>query len=206
MNIVITTALPPEFNAARNALGLEEYTKKGELPRIAERGNISLILTSMGRDNAYKYLSNLLEKRRVDLVIDTGTCGSLIDDIDIGDIVFSQKVLTFDSSLQYEDVIESSEPLVNELIGSRKVGCVSSVDKSITATEDRILLRDSGADIVTWETAGVFSAAKKHSIPFFSIRGVTDRCNGETFMDFKKNRVEVCKKLYNSVKILCKGI
>lgn len=201
MRIVLTCALSTEFNEARNQLGLKEFTSKKDLPRIASKGELSLVYTGIGKVNTILNLSDYLISTRPGLVIDTGTCGSLTDALKPLDILYSYK------SLEYYD-IEKRGKLINNIELVTPIlpayylnkNTVATIEKSICSTTDREKLHGSGAVAVTWETSAVFALCERLSIPALSIRGVTDSCNVDTFKDFKTNGVKVCKKLYNSVK------
>ncbi|MGL1894342.1 MAG: hypothetical protein OCD02_22110 [Spirochaetaceae bacterium] len=209
MKIVITCALPVEFNEARNQLGLIEKTTKKEIPRIAARGGLILIYTGIGKNSTILNLYPLIIKENPDLIIDTGTCGSLTGDIPINSIVISN------SSIEFFNI---DNPNNNTIIGDTysvktyipnidiSELVVASIEKSINSESDVNKLKEKGASIVTWETYSVFSLCKKLDINFVSVRAVTDCCNHSTLMDFKRNKVESCKKLYISVKKLCNGI
>lgn len=208
MKIVIVTALPPEFNVARNELGLKEITNKKDRPRIAEGRDITLVLTGMGRDMAYDNLKVVLENREAHIIIDSGTCGSLVDYLNIGDIVYSREILDISESLEVQGRVKNIESPIENIIENftGREFVLASVDKNITEEGQRESLKQLGAQVVAWETIGIMNIAKEYGTPALSIRGVTDSCNGETYKDFRGNSLEVCKKLYNSVKILCKGI
>ncbi len=202
MKIVITCSLPSEFNEARNQLGLKEKTLKKDCPRIAQLGDLTLVFTGIGKTNSVLNLLPYLMNFTPELIIDSGTCGSLKDEINPYDIVISSK------SIEYYGVDNQGETIISENNFSiaKTDNIVASLEQSVTDPDIVKKLQLSGASIVTWETSSIFKIGKKLSVPVVSIRGVTDNCNQDTFADFKKNRVEVCKKLYNSIKTVCIGI
>ncbi len=208
MKIVITCALPLEFNEARNQLGLKEITTKSDSPRIALSGGIHLVYTGIGKANTTINLFDYLKAVKPDLVIDSGTCGSLTDNIIPLDIVVSTASIEFYSYNLRGRSFLGDKPIIKALLSEIEISdhLVASIEDSVVSQEHKKKLLDNGASIVTWETSTIFCLCAKFDIPFVSIRGVTDSCNESTHMDFKKNRVEVCKILYNSVKKLCKGI
>lgn len=208
MNILITCPLPLEFNVARNQLGLKEVTAKKDKPRVAKKENITLVCTGIGKINTLLHLYEYLTLNHPDLVIETGTCGSVNPKIGINHIISSYKCMDFFNigslNVHYVENKERIESMLEPILLSEYV--IASMEKSVVSKEDSYKIADSGADIVTWETSSVFAICNKLNIPVVAIRGVTDMCNNNTFKDFKLNRVEVCKKLYNSVKTLCMSI
>lgn len=209
MRILLTCALPTEFNEARNQLSLREITSKKDRPRIAISDNITLLCTGIGKINTLVSLLSYLVENTPDIVIDTGTCGSLVPDISVMDIIISIESIDFYSqlfmgeSVKMDNIEEIKNILPGINIGSE---VVASIESSITNSQERDELSKTGASIVTWETSSVFSFCSKLKIPFLSIRGVTDSCNENTFIEFKAIKVVLCKKLYNSVKMICMGI
>lgn len=209
MKILLTCALPVEFNEARNQLGLREVTSKKDLPRIANSKNITLVCCGIGKLNSIVSLSPILTKINPDFVIDTGTCGSLLEIIKPMDIVTSISAIDFynveSKGLKYS---YTDMPILKKYIPELKISTlnVASIEKSITNISDKEFLIEAGGAIVTWETASIFALCLKYEIPFLSIRGVTDSCNEKTYSDFKANRIAVCKKLYNYIKNLSIGI
>ncbi|OQY40064.1 MAG: hypothetical protein B6229_02645 [Spirochaetaceae bacterium 4572_7] len=199
---MITCALALEFNEARNQLGLEEITTKKDIPRIAQNRNITLVYTGIGKINSSIHLSKILTQSSFDLVIDSGTCGSLKENIKPFDIVISKKTIDF-YNLKQRGTEFNSNYKGNILSNDTTVG---SIESSITTSNSVDMLKNMGVDIVTWESAAIFAVSKNFNTEVISIRGVTDSCNGNTISDFKQNRVKVCKKLYNRIKTFCNSV
>ncbi len=209
MKILICCALPLEFNEARNQLKLKELTTKKDLPRIASSGNIDLLCTGPGKVNSSVNLYSYLLNNNPDLVIDTGTCGSLSEKIKTMEIVVSGNAIEF-----FSPEITGSKIVNNCLEDVKKIlPKIIFDDITIATLEDKVnninivnKLIKQETSVVTWETSSIFYVCSKLKIPFISIRGVTDSCNENTDIDFKANRIVLCKKLYNYVKNLCIGI
>lgn len=208
MNILITCALPVEFNVARNQLGLRETTNRKDRPRIGIRKNISLIYTGIGKINTAISLYEYLKVSSPHLVIDSGTCGSLRSDIKIGDIIVSNRCLNYFNINNSDKLYSSKKEGIEPILPSIRVDdyIIASIEDSITTDDFKTKLVGNDASVVSWETSSVFAVCDKIGIPCISIRGVTDMCDGYTYKDFKLNKVEVCKKLYNFVKTHCMSI
>lgn len=208
MNIVITCALPVEFNEARNQFGLKEITTKKDSPRIGIKDNITIICTGIGKLNTVISLFKYLADNKPGIVIDSGTCGSLCSEIKISDIVVSNNCRDYfninNPNKLYSYKKETIESLIPSIIVSDYI--MASLEESIISDNFKRVLLDKGASLVSWETSSVFAVCDNLGIPYVSIRGVTDMCNGNTYRDFKLNKHEVCKKLYNSVKTICISI
>ncbi|QEN03761.1 hypothetical protein EW093_03280 [Thiospirochaeta perfilievii] len=208
MEIVITCALPFEFNSAKNELGLREETLKGDLPRVAKKDHVTLIYTGLGKVNTLINLyENLLNLKDL-VVIDTGTCGSLNNKLHPLDIVTINRSLEFYNyetvGKKYSIKKEGLLTIFNNLEFDDYIN--ASIEDSVSDPKKRNLLVDRGCSVVSWETSSVFEVCNKLKIPCFSKRVITDNCDENTFKDFKNNKSEACKKLYISVKKLCKGI
>lgn len=208
MKIIITCALLLEFNEARNQLGLKEITEKSDIPRIAVNGDIHLVYSGIGKVNTVVNLFGYLKNIKPDLVVDSGTCGSLIETLVPLDIVVSTESIEFFSYNLRGHNFSCNKSGIRDIIPGIVIDdyIVASIEDSVITPEHKKKLLDNGTSVVTWETSAIFSLCNKLQVPFVSIRGVTDSCNEHTHQDFKINRKELCKKIYNSIKMLCKGI
>lgn len=211
MIILISCALPSEFNEARNQIGLKEITTKKDRPRIAIKDNITLICTGIGKINSIISLQSAISELQIkpDIIIDTGTCGSLENKFKIFDIITSVDVVDFYNLETPGNCIKNRETKkIVELLPKLTIGIevIASIEKNIVCELEREYLIKNRCNIVTWETSSIFSYCLKFNIPFISIRAVTDYCNDNTFKNFKENCTTACKKLYNYVKINCIGI
>lgn len=115
------------------------------------------------------------------VVIQTGWCGGLADDLQIGDIVLPTSAYCGDGASQYY----TNEKRINESIGVRDLDCIRSIKPHFGPLfSTSALLAESSQDIEDWynqgywaidmETATCFAVAKHFEMKFASILSVFD--------------------------------
>ncbi|MBN2616786.1 MAG: hypothetical protein JXR64_00595 [Spirochaetales bacterium] len=208
MNILITCSLQFEFNEARNQLNLTEITSKKDIPRIAKKENITLLYTGIGKINAMSSLFEHLSKNSYDLVIDTGLAGSLNEKIEVKSIVICNQAIDFFADGYINQKVKFSEEFLKDLYSSIKITnyIVGSIETTVKNGYVKEQLIESEVDIVTWETSSIFKVCNQFNTNCLSIRAISDCCDENTEVSFKENKVELCKILYNYLKILCKSV
>jgi adenosylhomocysteine nucleosidase len=135
-----------------------------------------------------------------DLVICAGAAGSLVDHLQVGDIVIGTATVEHDYSEGFIDrplprfeadpaIVDSLSKVPNdELAFSVHFGVVASGDEDVVS-EDRkqSLHKATGAIAVGWEGAGGARACRFSGVPFVEIRGITDAADEGAASDFKQN-------------------
>lgn len=209
MKILITCGLKSEYNEARNNLSLRETTIGKTFPRISEGKGLILVWTGIGKVNTAITLLRYIDSFKPDLIIDSGTCGSVSQLYNIKDIVISLESQEFFSiSSPNETYSNLTLEEFNYLLNLKvtKTSKIASIEDSIDSDDKRYSLQKYECDCVSWESSTVFKIALQNKIKVISIRGVTDLCNNNTFNDFKKNRLVVCKRVYNYINDVLKNV
>ena len=159
---------------------------------------ILLVQTGIGVKNSAKATNIVIEKFNLDLVITTGFAGALRDSMDVGDMVYANKILYTNNA----DEIENKEQITNikyqsapdfsilmENICNQSGlnfhnGNVMTVDKVISnASKKKWLGSNSTAISVEMETFAIAETLSKKDIPFISIRSISDDVNSDIQMD-----------------------
>ncbi len=131
--------------------------------------------------NTYKYSLKYQPER----VYAVGSCGSL-KELEPLEVVFVHKVIEHDfrsSFMEPPEYINNS----SEFTDLKRVSCASGDVDIVTDEAKKGLLSKVNADIVTWESAGFFSAFDYLEVPYAEIRVITDCANESVGEDFKKN-------------------
>ncbi len=102
----------------------------------------------------------------VERVVSFGTCGSLVDDLSIGDLVCAKQLALG---------VNSAKSL-ETLHGFRAVDVVT-VDRPVTTNTGREQLASLGFHVCEMEAAGVYIAAAE--IPFYVLKVVSDSAGGD---------------------------
>lgn len=156
---------------------------------VGSLGKVSFAVSTM------KY-ANLFQPEEV---FAFGSCGALTEGVKPLDLVAVSKVVEHDFKSTFLNQPElSCESVLFENL--RRVTCASG-DQDVLSRElkDRIF-GETGADVVTWESAGFFKACRALGVPFTEVRVVTDLANEAGAADFKENLVEGMGLLGNFLK------
>jgi adenosylhomocysteine nucleosidase len=153
-------------------------------PRFENQANLEVLVTGMGKLNAAIKLSQKLETL-TDLnnyiIINLGTAGSVKHAVgDLVEIVdFYERAVTFPSTkLQGKKQTE----LVPAVAGSGDL--VEPIDSS------------KPWDCVDMEAFALARVCKEKSLPFVSIKYITDVSEGNAYKEWKKNLIFAREKLY----------
>ncbi len=112
---------------------------------------------------------------RPDLIVSTGFCGALEEDLEITDIVVGTSVVRNPG----ETTGAAWEARGTPTGRSARTGVVASIDRVARTSEEKCRLRSAGASVVEMEAAGVAERSKALGLPFHCVKVVTDLA-GET--------------------------
>ncbi len=162
----------------------------------------------------------LINEYNVDMIINYGVVGSLIDDVKTYDKCIVEKVVhyNFDTSvadgcevgrhLEYEDIyIPTSKKLIKiaqNIDKNLKLVCCASGDKFISDIKEKESLnKDFNAHICEMEAAGIVLIANRANVPCLIIKTVSDSITGGA-KEFQKT-IDECSQLCMAVieKIIC---
>jgi len=227
--ISLITATKDEYNSIKSKLkGLlyeyfeyKPYSNKipfpyftGFLQKIEELKDIKVFLiciySGFGKLNAVSSATALLERYNVNLLINFGACGALINKLKIGDIVLPK--LIFESSYVSMNNVEFNPDKGKTSVGINKlenkihkeikkklneikevVGCSSEMDID-SSRKKEFLRKYYNADICDWESFSIRKLAHIWKIPSLIIRVVSDYANENFLIDYKKNIENVLDK------------
>lgn len=165
------------------------------------RGEHRIFLTELGvgKVNAALMTQRMIDQFDVDAVINTGIAGSLDDDVDLLDTVFSKDIVyhDFDSGIMksfapYTDTFTADETLLQRAIGAVEalrypyhVGRIATGDEFVTsnARKDDIKSRTE-ALCVEMEGCAVAHTAYRNQIPFLVVRTISDGANDDAEMTY----------------------
>lgn len=221
--IGIIGAMEVEVSTLKEQMDVKKITKKAEMDfydGTLEGIPVVVVQCGIGKVNAAVCVQILSDLFEVTHIINTGVAGSLNADLDIGDILVSEKAIQHDmdvSPLGYEpgqvpglstkyfsaneemaDMILEACKRANPDINAVK-GCVASGDQFISDSKikERIISSFQG-DCAEMEGASIAQAAFLNHIPFVVIRAISDKADGSAQMDyptFEKKAADHCAKM-----------
>ncbi|HHY77599.1 MAG TPA: 5'-methylthioadenosine/S-adenosylhomocysteine nucleosidase [Clostridiales bacterium] len=162
----------------------------------------------------------VIDKFNVDMIIDVGGVGSLVDELVYNDIIVAKEVYEYDVC-EIEDYLKFKDELTSRTILSNisneknehfekvlidklsaidvniKFGNIASGEKTVKdkMTRDKLhsLLNAHACD---WETSSVIKTANLNDIKALSIRVITDNADEKMEKDFYENWGNALEKLY----------
>ena len=178
---------------------------RGNFPALAGNQEAVVGMTGVGKVMAAMVTQKLIDNFLPKKIIFAGIAGSLIDNIDIGDIVVSTDAMQHDmdasalgfkiGEIPYTGIrtIEADPKMIDAAKSFKADNCkvvpgrILTGDRFIASTEERNFLAKEMAGIaVEMEGAAAALTAKMNNIPFLIIRVISDKCDGKAPDDFKK--------------------
>lgn len=179
-----------------------------------------VVRSGIGKVNAAVCVQILADLFEVTHIINTGIAGSLNADLDIGEILISEKAIQHDmdvtifgyapgqvpgfDSREFKadtamaDAAAAACRRVNPDINVVK-GCVVSGDQFISSAEVKErLIKEFHGDCAEMEGASIAQAATLNGLPFVVIRAISDKADGSAEMDyptFENQAAEHCAKM-----------
>ncbi|NLL91229.1 MAG: 5'-methylthioadenosine/S-adenosylhomocysteine nucleosidase [Ruminococcaceae bacterium] len=199
MRIGIVCAMEDEISLLRQYLGKEEQKINSGISiseYIYEGHSVFLAVSGIGKVFASIAASVLLSTYKCDLILNTGLAGSCDSDLMPGDAVLVNKVFFHDFDERvYDDVnkgfdsdidlLKLSSDAVLQLGIKHKTGVCATgdvfVDDSIK--KDAIIAK-TGCKCIEMELAAIAQACKAFSIPFTSLKVISDHADENAEDDF----------------------
>ena len=159
---------------------------------------LTLVQGGIGRDNAVKAASCLLESTRVDLLISAGVAGGIRQGIHVGDLIVAEHVGytrqdDFDvDELQLEsdfvcnkDIVQIARQFSESLESTLHFGNLLTVDKVISQASTKRKIGEQNSFLaVEMESAAVAEVAYKKGVEFAAIRSISDDIEDDLHLDY----------------------
>lgn len=178
---------------------------------------VVVVKCGIGKVNAALCVQILADCFEVTHVVNTGIAGSLNLELDIGDILVSEKAIQHDMDVTIFGYKPGQVPgfesrefmadaaMVQAAAGACQLanpdihvvrGCVVSGDQFISDDQvKQYLINEFHGDCAEMEGASIAQAAFLNSLPFVIIRAISDKADGSADMDypaFEKKAAEHC--------------
>ena len=182
---------------------------------------IVLVRCGVGKVHAAVCTELLIDRFKVDCVINTGVAGALNADLNIGDIVISKSAVMHDmdvTAFGYKKgqtpgltvvefnasdyLVENIKNIIDELgLGIKYiVGSIASGDQFVSSKEDKEgILKNFNVDCVEMEGASIAQVCYMNNLPFVIIRCMSDKADDTGLVDYKEFSNNAAK---NSAKIV----
>lgn len=138
---------------------------------VRDRSDVRVLLTGMGAHNAERSIRGALTPVLPPRVFTCGFAGALNPDLNVGDVVFSTRVVpTMAQHLQRA--------------GARQVLFTCTEFVMTTAVEKRGLREQTNADVVEMESATIERVCREAGVECVTLRAISDRAQEDLPFDF----------------------
>jgi adenosylhomocysteine nucleosidase len=159
---------------------------------------LMLVQGGIGRENAIKAASCLLESTNVDLLISAGVAGGMRHGIKVGDLVVAERVgYSKQSDFECEKLqLESDFVCKKEIVQLARqfnidpkpklhFGNLLTVDKVISLASTKRKIGEQNSFLaVEMESAAVAEVASKNGVEFAAIRSISDDIDDDLHLDY----------------------
>jgi len=200
MKILITAALSKELKPIRNYL-ISTFS-------IEKSSCFSFLKTGIGMKKAHSRLNEFLKTNSCDIVINVGTAGSLNSALNLKEILLPTQFHTFQKEiLRTIELSDSISALIPELPLSWERGSLyTSNAQVISSYQKSNISKISDAVAVDMEAYSLAEICHKNSIPFVSLKVITDIADNTAITTFTGNLNHSIIVLKKSVKQLIECI
>lgn len=219
MKILLTCPIPPEFNSCFKVLNLKKENVSGITigKRIINGITCIALKSGAGKVKSAESIKKAIMLLKLDIIIDTGTCGAVSKNTKIGDIIISNDCFEYENSklLKKTTKITSSLYTMNNTWMKRAKELATNFKYSLKSGtmgcgpfllnskyKKNIIFEDINAEAFNWETYTILKECLDNDIKALSIRVVTDRGDKKSLRDFLKNVKKETKRLYELIKLM----
>lgn len=208
MKIVIAAAMQEELAPFHESYNVKQILKRGKtvIEEVLDQNGYTLYLveTGIGKANAAASASILCETIKPDVIINTGSAGGFLNEVEIGDVVYGSRLSYSDVDATGFDYIFGqvpqmpSEYSLNQdwltLFDSLDSSKDYSIHKGLIVTSDSFM---SQLDLVKrvkelfpnalasdMESTAIAQVASFYAIPVVNIRGISDIAGVEAATSF----------------------
>jgi adenosylhomocysteine nucleosidase len=216
MKIGVIAAMREEFCAVTTCLGTAMAMPLGEFraQRFSAGGHEFLVVKSgMGLNNAARAAELLIHSERLDLLISTGFCGGIFQDLLIGDVVVAEQLGMVDERGFADVPIHLSGVgktfVARQAVENKRIVGGTFVCTAVIMSKKRVreILPEQYANpVMEMESGAVALIAAENNIPLLAIRVVSDTATEELgfsldeFCDSKMRRILPYKVLLTILK------
>ena len=175
-----------------------------------EKQDCIIVISGIGKVSASICAQKLIDKYKVDFILNAGTCGGTDNSVKIKSFYAVEKCFQFDFDVtEIDDVEIGYIQEYDRVFFPVSTNGLSFLEKTSLATADRFsneekdlnLLKKNGCAIRDMEGAAIAQTCFSNNIPFYSIKGVTDVYgSGVAKEQFYGNLTSVCEELSTIIK------
>lgn len=206
----IIIALKREGKGYFESLETKQITEKPYQVFESSLDGIRLFIAISGLGKAYAAACTqfLIDRFEVDLIVNTGSCGSVCPQIELGDIICPPAIIEYDfKSIKLgTPVLISNKNFLNigETFGV-KGAVLGSADSNADTSEKKETLHRMGIQVADWEGASILKTAIKNNKEALILKVVTDKSSEKFVEEFLQNVSKFNKTLAEKTLLIIKG-
>lgn len=226
MNIVIAAAMEEELAPFRGVYPVKRILKRGKtvIEEILEQTEYSLFLveTGIGKVNAAASASILCELIQADIIINTGSAGGFLGEVEIGDVVYGTKLIYsdvdatgFDYAFGQVPQMPREYPLAQtwlEILDTMDTPTDYNLHKGLIVTSDSFMsdpefvtvVKENFPDVLAsdMESTAIAQVASFYEIPVVNIRGISDIAGVKAAESFDTHLGQAARHAFRETKRL----
>lgn len=230
MKIGIIGAMSEEVEMLKNEMYVEEKIDKANMifyHGVLLEKEVVVVTCGIGKVNAAVCTQILIDRFRVDKIINVGIAGGLNKDIFPGDIVVADNLVQHDMDVRFfgdplgqiprmdtfdfkcdSDLVEKAKQAIEKIRDAKAyTGRILSGDQFISEAEQQKFLGEHfEAYACEMEGASIGQVCYLNSMPFVVIRSISDNAINGTHMDYEtfaplaiRNSVAIVKDMLESL-------
>lgn len=208
MNIGIIFAMQEELDALKNNIKIIKEEKIYDLTFYISKLNnkkIILVESGVGKVNASRTTQVLIDKYKIDLIINIGVAGGIDKDLNIFDIVVGEILYQHDFDITAFNHNKGYIPKIGDYIKTNKdlINKIKQIDKTnkyhlkygVIATGDIFITDEKmsqkinkkfNALCVEMESSAIAQTSLLSNVPFLILRSISDTPNNNNKISYEK--------------------
>jgi adenosylhomocysteine nucleosidase len=155
---------------------------------LGVEGNLSgqqarFVANGPGVKNSRSAVETVCSNETPSAIVSVGYVGALDPALEVGQIFLARRVKRIREKVDYQGEL----PAFPNTEGVAQ-GTLLTIDRVAQTSQEKRMLRQSGADAVDMEAYAVADEAAKRTIPFYCVRVVSDHANTDFPVDFNRAR------------------
>ena len=212
---MVTGFVVPMIKEARGLIGrfrnkteLSDHGRKVICGMIGSR-ECALVISGCGKIASAAATQFIIDKLEVKELFHFGTAGSLVTELQIGDLIIADEIIEHDYLSRFGNdknsapLSKTTKELAEQLnqvairnnLTAIRGKIVSGNEDIVTKIRREELFGKHGGHCVDWESAGFAQVATIAKVPYGVVRGISDSAHEKTGSEFLKNLPLVSEKL-----------
>ncbi len=200
MRIGVVLALKRESNGYFDRLSLEKICHEPFEVYNGHFGDkeIFISISGLGKSYAAACTQFLIDRFKIDLIVNTGSCGGVCPLFNLGDLVMPVHIIEYDfKSIKLgTPIFQVNKKFLNSAEDLNiKIAVLGSADSNADTKEKKDMLHQMGISIADWEGASILKTSIRNGKDALILKVVTDTSSEKFVSEFLQNVKSFNQKL-----------